>query len=292
MMKTTSAHRRKLSEEGYILVVVMFMLAIFILALAVAVPVVKKDIQRDREIETMHRGKQYIHAVKLYYKKFGTYPSSVDALVMTNEIRFLRKKYIDPTTGKEEWKPIYVGQNKAPTAMGFFGAPIGGAPSTGLLTPPYGSGRANNPPDSSSPPNSTDSSSPSSSAGPGTAPAAANSSDPASGGSSGTNPNTPSGGTSSGTGTGLTGPTFGGGPIMGFSPNSPKKSILVYKKKTHYNEWEFVYDPLAEQMMMQGGGNIGTVGQPASNTTTPIGTPTPTNSVPVPPAPTTPQQPQ
>jgi len=49
---------------------------------------------------------------------------------------------------------------------------------------------------------------------------------------------------------------------MGFSPGSPKQSILVYKKKNHYNEWEFVYDPLAEQMMMQGG-NTGAIGTPA-----------------------------
>jgi hypothetical protein len=45
---------------------------------------------------------------------------------------------------------------------------------------------------------------------------------------------------------------------------------MVYKKKNHYNEWEFVYDPLAEQMMMQGG-NTGSIGQPASSTTTPVG---------------------
>jgi hypothetical protein len=57
---------------------------------------------------------------------------------------------------------------------------------------------------------------------------------------------------------------------MGFSPNSPKQSILIYKKKNHYNEWEFFYDPLADQMMAQGG-NTGTVGQPASSTTTPVG---------------------
>jgi hypothetical protein len=48
---------------------------------------------------------------------------------------------------------------------------------------------------------------------------------------------------------------------MGVSPNSPKQSILVYKKKNHYNEWEFVYDPLADQMLQQGalagGGNNG-----------------------------------
>src|ERR1039457_6664482 len=36
--------------------------------------------------------------------------------------------------------------------------------------------------------------------------------------------------------TGQTGPTFGGAGIIGFSPNSPKKSILIYKTKDHYNE--------------------------------------------------------
>ena len=39
--------------------------------------------------------------------------------------------------------------------------------------------------------------------------------------------------------------TFGGGGIIGFSPASPKQSILIYKKKNHYNEWEFLYSPLA-----------------------------------------------
>ena len=93
------------------------MLALLILSLALPCPVSARQIQRDREIETMHRGKQYVRAVKLYYKKFGDYPPNVDALVKTNEIRFLRKKYIDPITGKDDWKPIRFGQNKPPTAM-------------------------------------------------------------------------------------------------------------------------------------------------------------------------------
>ena len=123
----------KPSEEGYILVAVIFMLAILVIAMSVAAPRIAKSIQRDREWETMHRGKQYARAVKLYYKKFGSYPPSVDALVKTNEIRFLRKKYLDPTTGKEEWKPVRYGQNKAPTAMGFFGQPLGGTGMGGGL---------------------------------------------------------------------------------------------------------------------------------------------------------------
>ena len=121
-MQLPTRHRSQPSEEGYILVAVIFMLAILIIAMAVAAPRVRKQLQRDREIETMHRGKQYARAVKLYYKKFGTYPASVDALINTNQIRFLRKKYIDPTTGKDEWKIIRFGQQKTQT-LGFFGQP-------------------------------------------------------------------------------------------------------------------------------------------------------------------------
>jgi hypothetical protein len=74
---------------------------------------------------------------------------------------------------------------------------------------------------------------------------------------------------------------------MGFSPNSPKQSIMVYKKKNHYNEWEFVYDPVAEQMMQQAGGNTGNnplqTGQPGAPTT-PTSPTTPTAPI----VPTTP----
>ena len=78
--------------------------------------------------------------------------------------------------------------------------------------------------------------------------------------------------TGSGTGSGQTGQTFGGAGIIGFSPASPKQSILVYKKKNHYNEWEFTYDPLSD-MQTVSGGNTGTVGQPASSTSSPAGSP-------------------
>src|SRR5580658_3259252 len=130
-MMTRQPIRRRPSEDGYMMIAVMFMLAVLIIAMAVAAPKVKEDIQREREVETMQRGKQYIRAIQLYYRKFHAYPPNVDALVKTQEIRFLRKKYIDPTTGKDEWKPIQFGQNKAPTAMGFFGQPLGGSSIAG-----------------------------------------------------------------------------------------------------------------------------------------------------------------
>ena len=52
----------------------------------------------------MHRGDQYVRAVRLYYRKFGHYPGSIEQLEKTNNIRFLRQKYVDPMTGKPDWR--------------------------------------------------------------------------------------------------------------------------------------------------------------------------------------------
>jgi len=82
------------------LVAAMFLLFILVISMAVAVPIVKKQIQHDRDVETMHRGKQYARAIRMYYKKFGAYPPNMDALVKTNNLRFLRRKYADPTPAK------------------------------------------------------------------------------------------------------------------------------------------------------------------------------------------------
>src|SRR5580658_6340112 len=267
MMTTHSRPiRRNPSEDGYMMVAVIFLMALLVISLAVAAPQIKASIQRDREVETMERGKQYIRAVQLYYRKFHAYPPNIDALVKTQEIRFLRKKYIDPTTGKDEWKPIQFGQNKAPTAMGFFGQPLGGSSIAGT-GPSGGNGLQGATPMGSS----QFGASQQGGLFQNTTPADPN----AQQGQTGQDPNAAngtgaSGSAAGGPGTGQTGQTFGGAGIIGFSPGSPKQSILVYKKKTHYNEWEFVYDPLMEQMTM-GSGGAGLGGQPISGSSTPIG---------------------
>jgi type II secretory pathway pseudopilin PulG len=295
-MNPRSPTRPRPSEEGYILVAVIFMLAILILSLSIAIPRVRESIQREREEETMQRGKQYIRAIQLYYKKFNAYPPNVDALIKTNDIRFLRKKYVDPTTGKDEWKPILFGQNKTPQAMGFFGQPLATASMAGIgpaggntgiagagANPAAGGGAFN-----STPTSSTGSGATGATGAPGnpTGGTDANGSPVAGTGTPGTAP----GGTTTGSAFGSpsnptgNGQTFGGGGIIGFSPQSPKKSIYVYKKKNHYNEWEFLYSPLMDQQTAAGG-NAGMIGQPAGSTTTPVGG---TGTAPNTPAPTTP----
>ncbi len=277
------------------LVAVIFMLFLLVLSLSIALPKVREDIQRDRDVETMHRGKQYVRAIQLYYRKFNTYPPNIDALVKTNDIRFLRKRYLDPTTGKDDWKPIMLGQNKTPTAMGFFGQPLAGVPIGGT-GPSGGNGLngTNTPGGNSSPFGGGSSfggassfgggsnSAGGSSTGGSTFSLGGNNSTPgtsqtnggtASSGSTTGGDGTDSGSSSSGSGsnTGVAnGQTFGGAGIIGFSPASPKQSIVVIKKKNHYNDWEFTYNPLSDQQMMTGG-NTGAIGQPAGGTNNPFG---------------------
>lgn len=284
--------RKKVSEQGYLLLAVIFMLFLLILSLSIAMPKIREDIQRDRDLETMERGKQYVRAIQLYYRKFQTYPPNVDALVKTNEIRFLRKRYIDPTTGKDDWKPVQLGQNKTPTAMGFFGQPLAGTAVAG--TGPSGGNGLNGTSPSTPGGGIFGNSSSGSSASNNTSTFSNNfslggtNSTIGSNGPTGTN--TAGSGSDSGTGSdngtgspngtgstnGPTGQTFGGAGIIGFSPASPKQSILVFKKKNHYNEWEFTYNPLADTSMRIGNG--GALAPPAGGNTGPFGTNSGTNN--------------
>ncbi len=105
------------------LIAALVLVAMIFIALAVAAPKIAVELQRDKEDELMHRGLQYARAIRLYYKKFGRYPASIDQLEKTNEIRFLRKRYRDPVTGKDEWHLIHYGEAKVkPT--GLFGQPL------------------------------------------------------------------------------------------------------------------------------------------------------------------------
>jgi type II secretory pathway pseudopilin PulG len=208
------------AEEGYVLAAVIIMLAVMMIFLAAAVPKVREDIRRDQEVETMHRGQQYIRAVQLYYRKFHTFPPSVDALEDTNMTRFLRKKYDDPLTGKNDWTPVLFGANKAPLTMGYFGVPL--TMGAAVLTGSAATGG-----------NQIVGASP---VAPGSGFTSAFGPDPGSGSSS----------SSSGSQGTSSGPILGGAGIQGFSPAPVKGSILIYKTKDHYNEWEFVYDPTAD----------------------------------------------
>jgi type II secretory pathway pseudopilin PulG len=126
-------------EDGYLLLTVLVMVFLILLALSVAAPKVAKEIQRDKERETVQRGLQYRRAIQLYYKKFGAYPSDIKQLEKTNEIRFLRKRYKDPMTGQDDWRLIHMGEAKVPP-LGFFGQPLQAGLSSASTGPGLGTG--------------------------------------------------------------------------------------------------------------------------------------------------------
>lgn len=122
-MRSPSRVPARDAESGFVLLAVICLTVLLLISLAIAAPQVAKSIQRQKEIETIHRGEQYRRAIKLYYQKFGTFPTSVKQLVETDNIRFLRKKYTDPLTGKDDWKPVYYGHAHV-RPLGFFGKPL------------------------------------------------------------------------------------------------------------------------------------------------------------------------
>lgn len=280
--------KKQAGQDGYVLIGVLFLVFLVLVALSIAAPKMAASIERDREVELQHRAKQYVRAIKLYYKRFGAYPPTLDALVKTNEIRFLRRRYKDSVTGKDDWKLIHFGQNKLPTAYGFFGQPMAGSSIAGIG--PGGAGTMMNGSNSFGNNGSSFGSSGLGSGGlnsgglssgnPGSISSAPttgstdNSGNPTSSGSTGSSSGSTGSGTSSGSSDGSSsgqsgsssgfgagssnGQIFGGGGIIGVESTSPKLAILQYKKKTHFNEWEFVYDPMADQMILSNNTNIGT----------------------------------
>ena len=126
---TIPAHRRpRHSERGYVLIALLFAVAVIMIVMAGVVPKISTAVKREREDELIRRGKQYQRAIQLYYRKFGRFPASVDELMNTNNVRYLRRKYTDPITGKDEWRMIRFGQAKPRTVPAYLGGGQGGQP--------------------------------------------------------------------------------------------------------------------------------------------------------------------
>jgi len=100
-------------ESGYALLFILMMAAVIAVTLYTQLPRVAFESQRDREQLLIDRGEQYKRAIQLYVRKFNRFPADMQALENTQNIRFLRKQYIDPMTGKNEWRLIHVGPNGA-----------------------------------------------------------------------------------------------------------------------------------------------------------------------------------
>ncbi len=101
--------RKRHREGGYALLLVCALAASIAVMLYMESPRVAFEAQRDKEQLLIDRGEQYTRAVQLYVRKYNRFPADIAALENTQSIRFLRKQYVDPMTGKSEWRLIHVG---------------------------------------------------------------------------------------------------------------------------------------------------------------------------------------
>jgi hypothetical protein len=245
-------------------------IALILLALSVAASEVAFTVRREREVESARRANQYVRALQLYYKKFQRYPASLAQLENSNNVRYLRKQYVDPLTGKADYRLIGVGQNKT-TVKGFFGEPLAGIGGPGLgaaagMASP-GMGGASGPGGAFGPSGMAGASGATGSTG---TTGTAGSAD-----ASGSSILGSAAGMQSQSATGFSGSA---GPFMGVGSSATGASILTPNEQTTYQTWEFLYDPRIEQLkiaaaMNNGAGMLGggTLGQSPSSMGQPPG---------------------
>ncbi len=201
---------------------ILLALAFLLIAMTRSAPDVAHQIKREREQELIERGTQYARAIGRFYRKFGRYPTRVEELENTNNIRFLRRRYKDPMTPDGEWRFVRFGEARL-GGRGGTSTPGGiGTPAGGISSPAGGT------PQPSGPAPRSRSDSP--------------------------------------------GRRFGGGPIVGVASQSTATSIRERDGKTHYNEWEFVYDMTQDPNARQPG-QPGGPGQPTRQPGAPTGQP-------------------
>ncbi len=207
------------NEAGYTLAVVMVFTSVLLVTLSGAVINWQKAMQREREEELIYRGKQFMRAVELWQRKFpGTYPTTIDALLSTNNSRFLRKKWKDPITNSDEWRLLKMnpdgsisGLTVIPGSSPLGPSNFGGSGSSGSAS---GAGRTTG------------------------------------GTQGGTSSATGTGRAQQGSPVSRAGqsafnPVLGG--IVGVASKSEKESLKSYNGRSKYNEWEFVYIPRGPQ---------------------------------------------
>jgi len=228
VLPVPSRQARRQREQGYVLLTLILIMALLAIATATAVSSITFNIKRDREEEMIHRGAQYARAIRAYYKKFGRYPATIENLENTNQMRFLRKRYKDPITGKD-FRLLHFGEAKM--AMGGMGGGV--IPGANTLN---ANGKLVNAADPNADNSTTGQKKQSSDSG--DAGADAQNTD---------NAANDSGDQGSGA---KPGQTLGGLPIVGVVSTSKMVGIREYDKKKKYSEWQFVYDPTLDRGML------------------------------------------
>src|SRR2546428_2368323 len=107
-------------DAGFSLAALIFFATAASILMAAAVPAYRMQAKRETELELIFRGEEYSRAIQKYQRRFGVYALTVDQLVSTNGLRFLRRAYRDPITGKE-FRLITIDPNGSVNGSKLFG---------------------------------------------------------------------------------------------------------------------------------------------------------------------------
>ena len=253
MRNLTSLPRARKCQGGYALLILIFLTTLVLVAsMSIGLRVLTEG-RRAKEQEMIWRGNQYTRGIKLYYRKFGRFPTSMDDLIKPSvgNIRFMRQAYKDPMNKEDgSWRLIYVGPAgqligslkprsggiQMPVAAGQPGAQVNGLAAVG--TQPGAAGGISGAPATGVPPNGV----------------AAGAQGTDTSGTGTDSQSVPTGDT----------PTIMGGNIIGVGSKVNHSSVMVYEKAHNYRQFEFIWDPSKD---------IGIVGSPGAPIGTPVGAP-------------------
>jgi len=254
---------RRSVEAGYAYFMAFFMITVMLIGSQALLHNLAIERRREREAEMIWRGNQYVRAIRLFYRKTGHYPQSLDDLKKgLPDLHFLRPVTLkDPLNRADgSWRLIYtnasgqiIGSVRYATMqqMALMDLNGGKLPSSNSpSSPAQDAGALSNP----SPAPGTDAQTQSQ------PPAQTNASSPA--GTSLTTPaaNVPGSGPfgtlnqSAVAGAQLppTGPVDG--PVMGAfvagvagGNHYDSDSVKIYKGGKTYQQWEFIWNPLEDQ---------------------------------------------
>ena len=117
-MKRRTRKTRREREGGFALLLVFVMAAVLAITLYMELPRLAFEAQRQKEQMLVERGQQYQIAIRRYMQRGlrqgmnqvvgPPWPTKIEDLEDTNGRRFLRKRYLDPMTGKDEWRIIHI----------------------------------------------------------------------------------------------------------------------------------------------------------------------------------------
>jgi len=111
-----SQHDQVKGEQGYALVALLAWMSVMALAALAAVPNIRRQEQRERELEAIFRGEEVADAIKAFIDKNNNHqpPTSLDQIMEgvpsgTKKVQILRRSALtDPLSKTGEWRLVIV----------------------------------------------------------------------------------------------------------------------------------------------------------------------------------------